>query len=555
MAKPRLRIIPLGGVGEIGKNMTLMEYGNSIIVVDCGVMFPEDNMPGIDLVIPDISYLLQKKNKVRAFFITHGHEDHIGALPYVLRHFEVPLYATELTLGLISVKLKEHKLLDSSDLRPAKFGQRINAGAFDVEYFRVAHSVPDAAGLGIRTPVGTVVHTGDFKIDLTPIDSKPTDMAALARLGTEGVHVLLADSTGVERPGFTPSESSVGPAFDDIMRNAPGRVLVATFSSLIARIQQVIDYAHKYERKVAVVGRSMSQNVEMALKLGYLHDPGNAIQPWEKIAGLPSNKIAIVTTGAQGEPTSALSRMANRDHRQIQIRKGDTVVLSATPIPGNEELVSRNIDNLFSLGAKVIYGPEARVHVSGHPGREELKVLHSVTRPKYLVPVHGEVRHLIQHAQLAESLGMSPMNIFVPQLGRAIEFSENSARFNGNVPAGRVFVDGLGVGNIGDVVLRDRMHLSQDGVVIAVITVDRRTGKPVGTPEIISRGFVDGSEGASDPTISGARDQLMRSLQHGHSAGSTEPTYIQNRARDALQKYIYQKTKRRPMVLSLVVEV
>jgi ribonuclease J len=555
MAKPKLRIIPLGGVGEIGKNMTVFEYGNSIIVVDCGVMFPEENMPGIDLVIPDVSYLLQKKNKVRAFFITHGHEDHIGALPYVLPHFEVPVYATELTLGLISVKLKEHKLLDSSDLRAARFGQRIQAGAFEVDYFRVAHSVPDAAGLGIRTPVGTVVHTGDFKIDFTPIDGKPTDMAALARLGTEGVHVLLADSTGVERPGFTPSESSVGPAFDEIMRNAPGRVLVATFASLIARIQQVVDYAHKYDRKVAVVGRSMSQNVEMALRLGYLHDPGNAIQPWEKIASLPANRIAIVTTGAQGEPTSALSRMANRDHRQIQIRKGDTVVLSANPIPGNDELVSRNIDNLFSLGATVIYGPEARVHVSGHPGREELKVLHSVTRPKYLVPVHGEVRQLIQHARLAESLGMPAMNVLVPQLGRAMEFTESTARFDGTVPSDNIFVDGLGVGNIGDVVLRDRMHLSQDGVVIAVITVDRRTGKPIVKPELISRGFVDGTEGASDPLISAARDQLARALQNAHTSGSAEPMYIQNRARDALQKFIYQKTKRRPMVLTLVVEV
>jgi ribonuclease J len=332
-------------------------------------------------------------------------------------------------------------------------------------------------------------------------------------------------------------------------------VLVATFASLIARIQQVVDYAHKYERKVAVVGRSMSQNVEMALRLGYLHDPGNAIQPWEKIASLPANRIAIVTTGAQGEPTSALSRMANRDHRQIQIRKGDTVVLSANPIPGNDELVSRNIDNLFSLGATVIYGPEARVHVSGHPGREELKVLHSVTRPKYLVPVHGEVRHLIQHARLAESLGMPAMNVLIPQLGRALEFTESTARFDGTVPSDNIFVDGLGVGNIGDVVLRDRMHLSQDGVVIAVITVDRRTGKPIVKPELISRGFVDGTEGVSDPLIAAARDQLARALQNVHASGSAEPVYIQNRARDALQKFIYQKTKRRPMVLTLVVEV
>jgi ribonuclease J len=552
VAKPKLRIIPLGGVGEIGRNMTVFEYGNSIIVVDCGVMFPEENMPGVDLLIPDVSYLRQKRNKVKAFFITHGHEDHIGALPYVLPEFEVPVYATDLTLGLISVKLRERRLLDSADLRKVEFGKRIRAGMFEVEFFSVAHSVPDAAGLGIFTPIGTVVHTGDFKIDLTPIDSKPTDMGALARLGTEGVHVLLADSTGAERPGFTPSESSIGPVLDDIMRNSPGRVIVATFASLIARIQQVINYAHKYDRKVAVVGRSMTQNVEMARELGYLSNPDNTIQPWEKIAHLPAKQIVVIATGAQGEPTSALSRMANRDHRQIQIRKGDTVVLSASPIPGNDKLVSRNIDNLFQLGAHVIYGPDARVHVSGHPGQEELKMLHSVLRPRYVVPVHGEVRHLILHARMAERLGMNPMNILVPENGRVMEFTENTARFDGHVPASNVFVDGLAVGNIADVVLRDRMHLSQDGVVIAVVTVDRRTGKPTGRPDIVSRGFVDGKE---DPIMEGARDQLYRNLQQLHASAAAESTYIQNRARDVVQKYVYQKTKRRPMILSFVVNV
>lgn len=552
MAKPKLRIIPLGGVGEIGKNMTVLEYGNTIIVVDCGVMFPEETMPGIDLVIPDISYLMEKRKKVRAFFITHGHEDHIGALPYVLPHFEAPVYATALTMGLISVKLEEHRLLEPSDLRTVKFQDRVQAGPFEVGFFSVAHSVPDACGLSIRTPVGTVVHTGDFKIDLTPVDSKPTDMAALARLGTEGVHVLLADSTGVERPGYTPSESTVGRAFDEIIRNAPGRVMVATFASLIARIQQVVDISAKYDRKVAVVGRSMQQNVNMALELGYLHDLDTVIKPWEKIANLPPGKVTIVTTGAQGEPTSSLSRMANRDHRQIQVRKGDTIVLSASPIPGNEELVSRNIDNLFKLGANVIYGPEAHVHVSGHPGREELKMLSSITRPKYMVPVHGEVRHLILHARLAETLGIPPQNIFVPENGRVMEFTENSARFAGHVSASNVFVDGLGVGDIGDVVLRDRRQLSQDGVVIAVMTVDRRTGKPTGRPDLISRGFVDGHD---EPVMEGAREQLFRTLQHMHSSATAEPMYIQNKARDALQKYLYQQTKRRPMVLGMVVEV
>jgi len=558
MAKPKLRIIPLGGVGEIGKNMTVLEYGNSIIVVDAGVMFPEETMPGIDLVIPDISYLMEKRQKVRGFFITHGHEDHIGALPYVLPHFEAPVYTTRLTAGLISVKLREHRLLDQTDLRTIQFGKRINAGSFDVEFFSVAHSVPDASGLAIRTPIGTVVHTGDFKIDLTPVDSPPTDMAALARLGTEGVHVLLADSTGVERPGYTPSESTLTRAFDEIMRNAPGRVIVATFASLIARIQQVLTIARKYNRKVAVIGRSMQQNVTMALELGYLHDPDETIQPWEKIARLPPDKIAIMTTGAQGEATSALSRMANRDHRQIQIRKGDTVVLSAATIPGNEELVTRNIDNLFKLGADVIYGADAHVHVSGHPSREELKMLTSIIQPKYMVPVHGETRHLILHARLAETLGVPAQNVLIPEIGRVMEFTENTARFNGHVTSGNTFVDGLGVGDIGDVVLRDRRHLAQDGVVIAVITVDRRSGKPNGRPDLVSAGFVngkDGKDGKDDPVMEGARDQLYRALQNTHSAAAAESMYIQNKARDTLQKYFYQKTKRRPMVLGVVVEV
>ncbi len=552
MARGKLRIIPLGGVGEIGKNMTVLEYGNSIIVVDCGVMFPKENMPGIDLVIPDVTYLLEKKHKVKAFFITHGHEDHIGALPYVLPNFEVPVYATKLTRGLISVKLREHKLLDSTDLRAAEFNQPIDCGPFRIEYFRVAHSVPDAAGLGIRTPIGTVVHTGDFKIDLSPIDAKPTDIRSLARLGTEGVQILLADSTGVERPGYTPSESTVGRALDEYIRNAEGRVIVATFSSLIARIQQIVNISAKHGRKVAFMGRSMTQNSRMALDLGYLSDPGGVILPWERVAQLPAGQITVLTTGAQGEPSSGLSRMANRDHRQIQIRKGDTVILSAAAIPGNEELVARNIDNLFELGATVIYGPEAHVHVSGHPGREELKILTSIISPKYLIPVHGEARHLILHARMAESIGMPPGHVLVPQNGRVMEFTEDSARFDGRVPADNVFVDGLGVGDIGDIVLRDRRHLSQDGVVIAVLTVDRRSGRPAGPVELISRGFVDGSD---EPIMDDARKQLVKSLQGIHSSAAAEPSYIQNRARDILQKFLYERTKRRPMVLGLVVEV
>jgi len=552
VAKPKLRIIPLGGVGEIGKNMTALEYGNNIIVVDCGVMFPEDSMPGVDLVIPDISYLVERKNKVRAFFITHGHEDHIGALPYVLPHFDVPVYSTTLTIGLISVKLKEHRLLESSDLRTVSHGESVTAGVFDVEFFSVAHSVPDASGLAIKTPIGMVVHTGDFKIDLTPVDSKPTDMATLGRLGSEGVQVLLADSTGVERAGYTPSESTVGSAFDDIFRNSPGRVIVATFASLIARVQQAVNIAHKYDRKVALVGRSMVQNCGMALELGYLHDPGGVIQPWEKISNMAPNKIVVVTTGAQGEPTSALSRMANRDHRQVQIHKGDTVVLSSSPIPGNEEAVARNIDNLFKLGANVIYGADAHVHVSGHPGREELKMLTSITHPKFMVPVHGEVRHLILHGRLAESLGIPADHILIPENGKVMEFSEDSCRFDGYVAASNVFVDGLGVGDIGDVVLRDRVALSQDGVLIPVITIDRRTGKPTGQAELISAGFVDPDDQAM---MEAAKEHVLRGLQHMHNTPSAEPMYIQNKARDSLQKFIYKETKRRPMVLPVIVEV
>jgi ribonuclease J len=397
-----------------------------------------------------------------------------------------------------------------------------------------------------------VVHTGDFKIDLTPVDSKPTDIGALAAIGTEGVKVLLADSTGAERPGYTPSESTVGRAFDEILRNAPGRVIVATFASLIARIQQVVDMSAKYDRKVAVIGRSMVQNVNMALDLGYLKDPGETILPWEKVQHFPPNRVTIVTTGAQGEPTSALSRMANRDHRQIQIHKGDTVVLSSTTIPGNEELVSRNIDNLFSLGANVIYGPDAHVHVSGHPGREELKILMSIIRPEYLVPVHGEVRHLILHARLAESLGIPPDNILIPENGRVMEFTDSTARFDGYVDAENVFVDGLGVGSIGDVVLRDRQHLSQDGVLVAVMPIDRRSGRPAARPDIISRGFV---ETENEDVLEGAREQLYRALQHSNIKAASEPMYVQNKARDVLQKYLYQQTKRRPMVLPIVVEV
>lgn len=552
MSKQKLKIIPLGGLNEIGKNMMAIEYGNDIIVIDSGLMFPEEEMLGIDLVIPDISYLIEKKDRVRGIIITHGHEDHTGALPYVLPQLQVPVYATKLTKGLISVKLKERKALAEATLKTVQPGVGFTLGVFRIEFFPVCHSIPDAVGLIIRTPVGTIVHSGDFKIDYTPVCGQPTDLSRLAQLGTKGVLLLLADSTYAELPGYTPSEQIVGENLDNAMASAPGRVIITTFSSLISRIQQVIDAAQRHQRRVFIFGRSMINTTQMALKMGYLKDPEGVLARLDALKGLPHNKIVCVTTGSQGEPTSALVRIANRDHRQLHIIRGDTIVISASPIPGNEGLINRTIDNLFKQGAHVIYSKLAQVHVHGHASQEELKLLLNLVKPKFFIPVHGEYRHLRLHAGLAESVGILKDNIFVLEDGDILELNPNSGKTVGKISAGNVYVDGLSVGDIGSVVLRNRRMLSRDGIVVVIITVNKQTGKLVGRPDIVSRGFVDTRE--SNDMLDASRDLVVRIMNHG---GSHPPEWnlVHTKLKDALNKFYYEQTKRRPMILPFMVQV
>jgi ribonuclease J len=552
MARPRLKIVPLGGLGEIGKNMMVMEYGNDIIIIDAGLMFPEEEMLGIDLVIPDISYLLRKREKIRGIVITHGHEDHIGALPFLLPQLNVPVYSTKLTHGLISVKLKERKALSRAKLKVIPPGGEVTLGKFKVEFFPVCHSIPDAVGLIINTPIGTVVHSGDFKLDYTPVSGRPTDLSRLAQLGTQGVLLLLSDSTYAELQGYTPSERVVGETLDHIMVDAPGRVIVTTFSSLVSRIQQVIDSAAKYERRVCVVGRSMSEIVRMALNLGYLNAPDGILARLDELRGMPHNKTVLVTTGSQGEPTSALVRIANRDHPQVHIVPGDTVVLSATPIPGNEAVVNRTVDDLFKQGARVLYGKVAQVHVHGHASQEELKLLLNLVKPRFFVPIHGEYRHLRLHAKLAQSIGIPEENSFVLEDGNILEVSPDAARIAGKVNSGNVYVDGLSVGDIGSVVLRDRKMLSRDGIVMVIIAVNRQTGKLIGRPDIISRGFVDTREARS--MLDESRDLVARTLDHGRDRPA-EWGFINAKVRDVLNKFYYEQTKRRPMILPFMVKV
>ncbi len=552
MPKPRLKIIPLGGLSEIGKNMMVMEYEDDIIVIDAGLMFPEEDMFGIDMVIPDFSYLLEKRGKVKGIVITHGHEDHIGALPYLMPQLNVPIYSTKLSRGLISVKLKERKALSGVELKVVQFGERLTLGKFGVEFFPVCHSIPDAAGLIIRTPVGTVVHSGDFKLDYTPVSGTPTDLSRLAQLGGQGVLLLLSDSTYAELPGYTPSERVVGETLDHVMAEAPGRVIVTTFSSLISRVQQVIDAAAKHQRRVFTVGRSMNDTTQMALELGYLRAPEGILGRLEELRGMPHNKIVFVTTGSQGEPTSALVRIANRDHRQLHIIRGDTVVISATPIPGNEGLVNKISDSLFKQGAQVLYDKVAQVHVHGHASQEELKLLLNIVKPKFFMPVHGEYRHLALHAKLAESVGIPKENTFVLEDGDVLELTPQSGRVAGKITAGNVYVDGLSVGDIGPVVLRDRRMLSRDGIVMVIIAINQQTGKLVGRPDIASRGFVDNRE--SRDMLEESRDVVARVLDHGGTRPA-EWSFINTRVRDTLSKYYYEQTRRRPMILPFMVKV
>ncbi len=548
----KLRIIPLGGINEIGKNMTAIEYKDEIVIIDCGLSFPEDEMLGIDIVIPDISYILKNKDKIHGILLTHGHEDHIGALPYVLKKINVPVFGSRLTLGLVDIKLKEHKL-SNLHLQRINPGEAIKLGAFNIEFIRTSHSIPDSCAIAIHTPMGTVFHTGDFKIDYTPIDNNVIDLHKIAELGQKGVLVMMADSTNAERPGATMSERSVGVTFENIFRNTKKRIIVATFASNVHRVQQVMEAAYKYNRKVVVSGRSMVNVVNVAVDLGILTVPEELLIDIDDMDQYEDHEIVIITTGSQGEPMAALSRMASSEHKKVEIRNGDLIVFSSTPIPGNEKLVSKVINQLFEKGAEVIYESLADVHVSGHACQEELKLMHRLVKPKYFIPVHGEHRHLRKHAKLAEDLGMQRDNIFIPQNGTIIEFTKDYAKVNGTVPAGRVLVDGLGVGDVGNIVLRDRKHLAEDGLMVVVVTISREDRKIVAGPDIISRGFVYVRE--SEDLMDEAKEVVSKALDNCQNQNVKEWSVLKSSIKDGLKDFLYEKTKRRPMILPVIMEV
>ncbi len=549
-----LHIIPLGGIGEIGKNCTAYEYDNDIIIVDCGMSFPDEEMPGIDSVIPDFSYLQKNANKIKAMFITHGHEDHIGGLPYFLKEFKIPVYGTRLTLGLIQGKLKEHGLDKSSILIGFEPGEIVKAGLFSVEAIHVNHSIPDAIGLCIKTPIGRVIQTGDFKIDTTPIDGDIIDIARFSELGKKGVLALLSDSTNADRPGYTMSEKTVGESFKSLFKDAGNnRLIVATFSSNIHRIQQIIDEAIFCKRKVAVSGRSMENVVAIARELGYLNVPDGVLIDIDTINRYAPHELVIVTTGSQGEPMSALHRMAHGDHRKVSVGPTDTIIISASPIPGNEKTVSKVVNELMKLGAHVIYEKMYEVHVSGHACQEELKTMLAITKPKFFIPVHGEQKHLQKHANLATTLGMNKKNILVTEIGKVIELTPSSIKVAGTVPAGRVLVDGSGVGDVGSIVLRDRKHLAEDGIIVAVVTIDSQSGYPVSGPDIVSRGFVYVRE--SEELMEQARRIMDDVIYRSSKRGYIDWQSLKANIRDELSKYFYEQTKRSPMILPIIMEV
>ena len=551
--KSKLKIIPLGGLLEIGKNITVFEYENDIILVDCGLAFPEDDMLGIDLVIPDLAYLEKNKEKIKGLVITHGHEDHIGSIPYLLKQFNIPIYGTKLTIGLIEHKLEEHKLLRSTKLKVVNPGQTISLGSMKVEFIRTTHSIPDACSLAIHTPVGTVVHTGDFKIDYTPIDGEMVDFGRLAALGNKGVLALMSDSTNAERKGYTMSESTVGEVLDKLFINCTKRIVVATFSSNVHRVQQIVNSAVKYGRKIAVCGRSMVNMIETARKFGYIKVPDNVFIDIDMIKSYPDEKLTIITTGSQGETMSALTRMASGDHKKVQITPNDLIIISANPIPGNENSVSKVIDDLMKIGAEVVYNALEDIHVSGHACQEEQKLMISLVRPKYFIPVHGEYRQLIAHAETAKKVGVDADNIFIMTNGRVLELDEYDAKLAGTVPVGKIMVDGLGVGDVGNIVLRDRQRLSQDGLIIIVLTMDSSTGTVVAGPDVLSRGFVYVRE--SENLMDDIKQILRAKIVKFEEKGITDWTTIKTMIREELRDYIYKKTKRDPMILPIIMEI
>ena len=545
-------IIPLGGLGEIGKNMTVIQYGNDIIVIDAGLAFPDDDMFGIDLVIPDMSYLIENRDKVRAVVITHGHEDHIGGLSYLLNEVNVPVYATKLVCGLIEGKLKENHITNYT-LNEVHHGDEVQIGCMKVGFIHTNHSIPDASALYFRTPVGTVVHTGDFKVDMTPVDGKQMDMHKFAELGRRGVLLLMSDSTNAERPGYTESETTVGHAFRKAFRAAKGRIILATFASNISRIQQAINTAIQFKRKVTVLGRSMVNNVQVAIELGYLDVPEGVLIEPDELNRYPADQVLILTTGSQGEPMAGLSRMASNNHRSVSIMPGDTVIISATPIPGNETGVGRTIDNLMRLGANVIAGRDKKIHVSGHASQEELKLMLGLIKPNYFVPIHGEYRMLRTHGDLAVMMGVDKDHVLIGDNGQIFEFSNRSGHKTGHVNAGCVFVDGLGVGDVGNIVIRDRQQLAMEGVVIVVMTLAKGTSHPLAGPDIVSRGFVYVRD--SEELIREAHDRVAAVLERCEAGNIREWAVIKSQVRDTLSRYLYEKTRRRPMILPIIMEV